>query len=162
MPFTQLKVKNNDEFKKRLLIFSAIPGAFFFIFIIVLFSLQIIKGPDYELKAKINREQFSILPAIRGVIYDRGGKTILAYNRRSFAVSIVPQNLPTKNVEKDNWIYALFQILGTLLMALVFAVVVVFIVLAVITCIITGEGVDLSGLSFGGGSSSRKKRKQKI
>ncbi len=101
MSFSQFKTNKNDEFKKRLLIFSAIPGVFFFTFIIVLFSLQIIKGPDYELKAKTNREQFSILPAIRGVIFDRSGKTILAYNRRSFAVSIVPQNLPINDVERD-------------------------------------------------------------
>jgi hypothetical protein len=67
-----------------------------------------------------------------------------------------------KNIENDNWIYALFRILGTLLLALALAVVVVIIVLAVIACIITGEGIDLSGLDFGGGGSSRKKRKQKI
>lgn len=101
MPFISLRTNKNDEFKKRLYIFSGVPVLSFLIFIIVLFSLQIIKGPDYELKAKTNREQFSILPAIRGVIYDGSEETILAHNRRSFAVTLVPQNLPADKDERE-------------------------------------------------------------
>jgi len=67
-----------------------------------------------------------------------------------------------KNVENENWMYALFKILGILLVALAIAVIVVAIVLAVIICVITGEGVDLSGLDFGGGSSRKKKKQPKI
>jgi len=93
--------EREEEFKKRIYIFSAIPASFFLILIIVLFLLQIIRGPDYELKAKSNREQFAILPAIRGIIYDRTGKNILAYNRRSFAITIVPQNLPQNKDERE-------------------------------------------------------------
>jgi penicillin-binding protein 2 len=94
-------IDKTDSVKRRLYIFSAAPILFFLIFIIVLFSLQIVKGPSYELKAKTNREQFSILPAVRGIIYDRSGEEILAYNRRSFAVSIVPQNLPKDDEVKN-------------------------------------------------------------
>ena len=101
MPFISIRTNKNDEFKKRLYIFSGVPVLSFLIFIIVLFSLQIIKGPDYELKAKTNREQFSILPAIRGVIYDGSEETILAHNRRSFAVTLVPQNLPADKDERE-------------------------------------------------------------
>ena len=101
MPFISLRTNKNDEFKKRLYIFSGVPVLSFLIFIIVLFSLQIIKGPDYELRAKSNREQFSILPAIRGVIYDGSEETILAHNRRSFAVTLVPQNLPADKDERE-------------------------------------------------------------
>jgi penicillin-binding protein 2 len=92
--------KTGDD-KRRLYIFSAVPVLSFLVFIIALFSLQIIKGPAYALRAKTNREQFSILSAIRGIIYDRSGEEILAYNRRSFAVSIVPQNLPYLEEEKE-------------------------------------------------------------
>jgi len=91
----------NDDLKRRIYFFSAIPVSFFLAIIIVLFFLQIIQGSKYALRAKTNREQFSILPAIRGVVFDRSGKTILAYNRRSFAVTVVPQNLP-KEVNKRN------------------------------------------------------------
>jgi len=95
------KTEKIEEFSRRLYVFAAIPVVFFFTFLIALFSLQIIKGPDYELKAKTNREQYSILPAIRGVIMDSNGDTVLAYNKRSFAVTIVPQNLPADKSERE-------------------------------------------------------------
>ena len=90
-----------DDFKRRLYIFSGVPILFFLIIIVVLFSLQIIKGPQYAMKAKTNREQYSILPAIRGIVFDRTNKNVLAYNRRSFAVTVVPQNLPKDTDERD-------------------------------------------------------------
>jgi len=96
-----VKTDKEEEFSRRFYVFTAIPVLFFFIFLIVLFSLQIIKGPDYELKAKTNREQYSIMPAIRGIITDKSGEYTLAYNKRSFAVSIVPQNLPSDKSEKE-------------------------------------------------------------
>lgn len=62
-------------------------------------------------------------------------------------------------VENDNWIYALFKILGITLLALVLAVVVVVIVLLIIACAIATDGaVDFGGL--GGGGGGRKKQKQ--
>ena len=102
---------NVDDFKRRIYIFSGVPILFFLIIIVVLFSLQIIKGPQYALKAKTNREQYSILPAIRGIVYDRTGRNVLAYNRRSFAVTVVPQNLPKEADEKEK----LLERLGILL-----------------------------------------------
>ena len=63
-----------------------------------------------------------------------------------------------KKVKNENWIYALFKILGILLLALAIAVVVVVIVLLIIICVIASEGgADLSGLSFGGGGKKKKK-----
>ena len=100
-----------DDFKRRLYIFSGVPILFFLIIIVVLFSLQIIKGPQYAMKAKTNREQYSILPAIRGIVFDRTNKNVLAYNRRSFAVTVVPQNLPKDTDERDR----LLERLGILL-----------------------------------------------
>lgn len=100
-----------DDFKRRLYIFSGVPILFFLIIIVVLFSLQIVKGPQYAMKAKTNREQYSILPAIRGIVFDRTNKNVLAYNRRSFAVTVVPQNLPKDTDERDR----LLERLGILL-----------------------------------------------
>jgi penicillin-binding protein 2 len=100
-----------DDFKRRIYIFSGVPILFFLIIIVVLFSLQIIKGPQYAMKAKTNREQYSILPAIRGIVFDRTSKNVLAYNRRSFAVTVVPQNLPKDTDERDR----LLERLGILL-----------------------------------------------
>jgi penicillin-binding protein 2 len=101
MHFEVIRTEKGEEHKHRLYIFSSIPSVFFLIFIVVLFSLQIIKGPDYELKAKTNREQYSILPAIRGIITDRSGEEVLSYNKRSFAVTMVPQNLPKEKDERE-------------------------------------------------------------
>jgi len=99
------------DFRRRIYIFAGVPILFFLIIVTVLFSLQIIKGPQYALKAKTNREQFSILPAVRGIVYDRTGRNVLAYNRRSFAVTVVPQNLPQDRAERDR----LLSRLGVLL-----------------------------------------------
>jgi penicillin-binding protein 2 len=111
MQFISIDTDSNEDFKRRFYAFAAIPILAFFAFVVVLFSLQIIKGPDYELKAKTNREQFSILSAIRGIIYDRTGKTVLAFNRRSFAVSVVPQNLPPEKAERNRLLGSLAPLL---------------------------------------------------
>ncbi len=104
MPLISRKAPREDELKKRLYIFSAVPVVFFAVFTTVLFSLQIVQGPDYEMRAKTNREQFSIVPALRGVIYDDEKESIVAHNRRSFAVTIVPQNLPEDHDEREQLI----------------------------------------------------------
>ncbi len=101
----------NTEFKRRVYVFSAVPILSFIVIVAVLFSLQVVKGPQYALRAKANREQLSILPAIRGVVLDRTGQAILAHNRRSFAVTIVPQNLPRSGEERSE----MFERLGVLL-----------------------------------------------
>jgi penicillin-binding protein 2 len=103
--------KQKEDYKRRIYIFAAIPTVFFLLIVIVLFTLQIVRGPAYELRAKTNREQFSILPAIRGVIFDRSERSILAYNRRSFAVTIVPQNLPKSASERERLIRELALLL---------------------------------------------------
>ena len=103
--------KTKEDYKKRVYIFSIIPAFFFVLIIFVLFILQIVQGPDYELRAKTNREQFAILPAIRGVIYDRSEKSELAYNRRSFAVTIVPQNLPKDQTDREKLVHELATLL---------------------------------------------------
>jgi len=93
MPFLQTS-NSSDYLKRRVLIFSLIPATFFLILIVLLFTFQIIRGPDYERRAKSNREQYAILPAIRGKIYDKTGNTVFATNKRSFVITIVSQNLP--------------------------------------------------------------------
>jgi penicillin-binding protein 2 len=106
-----VKSEQTEDYKRRIYIFSAIPIVFFAVIIAVLFFLQIVRGPDYELRAKTNREQFAILPAIRGIIYDRTEKKILAYNRRSFAVTLVPQNLPKAGAKREKLINELALLL---------------------------------------------------
>lgn len=67
-------------------------------------------------------------------------------------------------VKNENWIYALFKILGILLIALILSIVITIIVLLIIACAIASDGaLDLSGIGDGAGAlGSRKKKKPKI
>ena len=77
----------------RILVFGAILAFTFFIYVIRLFTLQIIQGPEWAAQAEENRISQINLPAQRGIIYDRNG-TILAANIPSYNVVITPAFLP--------------------------------------------------------------------
>jgi penicillin-binding protein 2 len=61
-------------------------------------QLQIVQGGEYVEKAERNRYRLQSIDAPRGVIYDREGQ-LLAGNVPSFAVSIVPADLPEEDEE---------------------------------------------------------------
>jgi penicillin-binding protein 2 len=58
-----------------------------------LWYLQMVRGENYRVLADRNRFREVDVEAARGVIYDRDGR-ILARNRPSFSVEIVPADLP--------------------------------------------------------------------
>ncbi|MBA4375470.1 MAG: penicillin-binding protein 2 [Anaerolinea sp.] len=68
-------------------------GAILLVYIIRLFSLQIIHGADYLAQAEENRLQNVSVPTQRGNIYDRNGY-VLAKNIASYDVAITPAYLP--------------------------------------------------------------------
>ncbi|MCC9078307.1 penicillin-binding protein 2 [Litorilinea aerophila] len=70
----------------------------FLIMVARLYRLQIVEGQDFRQRADDNRFELVELPAPRGVIYDRTG-TILARNRPSFEVAVVPEDLPFDDPE---------------------------------------------------------------
>ncbi len=65
----------------------------FFLLIGRLYQLQILDGSIYQSQADDNRFRFIEVAAPRGVIYDRNGE-ILARNRPSFVIAVVPAELP--------------------------------------------------------------------
>ncbi len=65
-----------------------------------LYQLQILQGQTYQTQADGNRFRRIDLPAPRGVIYDRNGE-ILARNRPSFAIAVVPEELPIDDIETE-------------------------------------------------------------
>jgi penicillin-binding protein 2 len=83
--------KNLPENRMRLL--YLIVGGIFLFYMIRLFSLQIIDGPDYLAQAEENRISNISESTTRGVIYDRNGY-VLARNIPSFNIAITPANLP--------------------------------------------------------------------
>lgn len=77
----------------RFRIIYAILAIVFTIYVIRLFSLQIIKGPDYLAQAEENRISNISVQTQRGNIYDRNDY-VLARNVPSYNVAITPANLP--------------------------------------------------------------------
>ncbi len=65
----------------------------FGIYVLRLFSLQILQAPEWVAKADANRIKEINIPAARGVIYDRND-VILARNVASYNVVITAANLP--------------------------------------------------------------------
>lgn len=65
-----------------------------------LYQLQILQGATYQAQADENRFRFIEVPPPRGVIYDRNGE-ILARNRPSFVIAVVPEDLPDDDITTD-------------------------------------------------------------
>ncbi len=77
--------------KSKILSIFAI--VFFSILVGRLFYIQIIQGEKYRSMSVNNQVALEILKASRGIIYDRNG-IVLARNRPSYSVKILPYNTP--------------------------------------------------------------------
>ncbi|GAB4561749.1 MAG: penicillin-binding protein 2 [Anaerolineae bacterium] len=76
-----------------------------------LWRLQIAQGRAYQILADRNRFREVSVPGPRGVIYDRLGH-ILVRNRPSFAIAIVPADLPDDEEQEREVIHRLATLLG--------------------------------------------------
>jgi penicillin-binding protein 2 len=85
--------RNRDPKVTRLLLLRLLIIALAAILIGRLWQLQMVAGEKYRLLADANRLRDVDVPAPRGVMYDRNGE-ILARNRPSFTVEVVPGDLP--------------------------------------------------------------------
>jgi len=65
--------------------------------------LQIFQGDHYYALAEGNRIRIEKIPSLRGVIYDRQGN-LLVKNESSFALGLVPIDLPLDSDERDEFI----------------------------------------------------------
>jgi penicillin-binding protein 2 len=65
-----------------------------------LYSLQIVSGDSYQEQAAVNRLREIDTYAPRGVIYDRNGE-ILARNRPSFVIAVIPADLPPDDIATE-------------------------------------------------------------
>lgn len=84
---------NNTLENWRVLVFTVLVGAVFALYLVRLFNLQVLQGPEWIAIAEENRISEINLPTQRGIIYDRNG-TILARNIPSYNVIITPAELP--------------------------------------------------------------------
>ena len=90
-------------------------AATFLVFCMRLYSLQIVSGDSYQEQAAVNRLREIDTYAPRGVIYDRNGE-ILARNRPSFVIAVIPADLPPDDIatEIDEQRIALERLLAVL------------------------------------------------
>ncbi|HEY63612.1 MAG TPA: penicillin-binding protein 2 [Caldilineae bacterium] len=95
----------------RLGIYRIVIVAVFLAMIGQLWRLQIEQGTMYRVLADRNRFRQVTVPGPRGVMYDRNGH-ILVRNRPSFAVAIVPADLPEDEQEAAAVIHRLAELLG--------------------------------------------------
>src|SRR5688572_11643927 len=58
-----------------------------------LWTMQVVEGHTYQVRASDNSRRALTLPAPRGVIYDRAG-TLLVRNVPTFTIAVVPTDLP--------------------------------------------------------------------
>jgi len=77
----------------RIWIFVIVVGIVFGLFLLQVFSYQIVQGEEFSGLAEENRISEISLPTLRGVIYDRNG-IVLARNIASYNVVVVAANLP--------------------------------------------------------------------
>jgi len=86
--------------RSRLIAVAVVVGLVFVIYIGYLFSMQIVDGYIYILRAEQVTRRTAVISAPRGEIYDRYVGTPLVTNRESFAVDVNPAEVPNDQMEE--------------------------------------------------------------
>jgi penicillin-binding protein 2 len=93
-------VKDNAGSNRNLFWLSIFVSVVFFLLIIRLWYLQIIKVENFQDLSESNRLRVVPVAASRGTIFDRNGK-VLVSNRPSFSIAAIPQEVRDKGVLID-------------------------------------------------------------
>lgn len=83
----------------------------FFILLFRLFTLQVVHGGDYQLKAEDNRIRPRYIEASRGVVTDKDG-VWLARNKPNFVLGLYPSDLPKKRAQREEIYVKISNIAG--------------------------------------------------
>jgi penicillin-binding protein 2 len=89
---TELNTQKMEELKGRHRYFLAFLIVAFLVLFVRLWDLQVVKGDELRRLSENNRIRIRENPADRGMLLDRNGQ-ILAHNRPSFEVYLVPEDL---------------------------------------------------------------------
>ncbi|HHU36632.1 MAG TPA: penicillin-binding protein 2 [Treponema sp.] len=92
-----MSLKGNRAF--RISVLSFIILSIFFVYAIKLFHLQIVQGDVYRKQSKSISQRTKRISAQRGEIFDRNGTVPMVLNIDSFAVDIVPGEIPSDQFE---------------------------------------------------------------
>jgi penicillin-binding protein 2 len=85
--------------KSRIIALAALIVLFFFIILSYLFFLQVVSSPVYKQRAKEVATHVTTISARRGEIFDRNYDQALALNVDSFAVDIIPAEIPRDQID---------------------------------------------------------------
>ncbi len=88
----ELNSQRMEDFQGRYKYFIAFAGLAFFLIFISLWYLQVIRGSEFRRLSENNRIRILGNPADRGMLLDRK-KSVLAHNRPSFEVFLVPEDV---------------------------------------------------------------------
>lgn len=88
----ELNSQRMDDFKGRYRYFKAIVVVAFILVLAYLWYLQVVKGSELRRLSENNRIRIREQPADRGILMDRKGH-VLAHNRPSFEVYLVPEDI---------------------------------------------------------------------
>ncbi|MBE5929158.1 MAG: hypothetical protein E7267_07330 [Lachnospiraceae bacterium] len=99
-----------EIFSSRLIPISIIFFTLFFLLIVRMFNLQIVKSDDTYTGSIISDEKKRDVVSTRGKIYDRNG-VLLATNQLSYDVTIEDNGTLTTNADKNEMIYNMIQII---------------------------------------------------
>jgi len=94
------RVEDKEQFFPIFLIKSLVV-LLFCILVFRLFSLQVVNGGDYQLKAEDNRIRPRYIEASRGIITDSNGAW-LARNKPNFVLGLYPSDLPKKKTDRED------------------------------------------------------------
>ncbi|MCH8075206.1 MAG: hypothetical protein IIC64_05240, partial [SAR324 cluster bacterium] len=101
MKFTPLTTEEIQLFKQRIVLIGAVAVLCLLVLVFRLWFLQIIEGGYYREVSKGNRIRKIPQGAPRGLIYDRNGQ-LLAFNRPSFNIELIPEDTPDLNQSLAN------------------------------------------------------------
>jgi penicillin-binding protein 2 len=85
--------------ESRIRILSSLCLVLFVVYSVYLFFVQTVRGNEFRTRATRTYQQSNAIPAQRGEIYDRSYSVPFALNTDSFAVDLVPAELPADRRE---------------------------------------------------------------
>ncbi|UTC82294.1 penicillin-binding protein 2 [Treponema denticola] len=88
-----------DSLNSRLRLFSIFVFFILIAYTYKLFSMQIIHGDQFKQKSQNISKRTTVIPAQRGEIFDREANTPMVLNIDSFAVDIVPGEIPRQEFD---------------------------------------------------------------
>lgn len=96
MQINDLQNQSGSSLRKngKLLVLAILIIVCFFLYSLKLFSLQVVEGDQYRKQSVTISRQVKTIPAQRGEIFDRNANLPMVINTDSFAVDLIPGNIP--------------------------------------------------------------------